>query len=44
MKKNNLPRGLRKNNPGNIRINDDMNQGEVRTRRDKSFKQIETMA
>lgn len=30
MKKNNLPRGLRNNNPGNIRINDDLFQGEIR--------------
>lgn len=44
MKKNNLPRGLRNNNPGNIRINDDLFQGEVRPSKDKSFKQFETMA
>lgn len=30
--------------PGNIRINDDLFQGEVRPSRDKSFKQFETMA
>lgn len=39
-----LPRGLRNNNPGNIRINGDLFQGEVRPSRDKSFKQFETMA
>lgn len=38
------PRGLRNNNPGNIRINNDLFQGEVRPSRDKSFKQFETMA
>ena len=40
MKKNNLPRGLRNNNPGNIRINDDLFQGEIRPSKDKSFKQL----
>ena len=44
MKKNNLPRGLRNNNPGNIRLNGDLFQGEVRPSKDKSFKQFETMA
>ena len=44
MKKNNLPRGLRNNNPGTIRINGDLFQGEVRPSKDKSFKQFETMA
>ena len=39
-----IPRGLRNNNPGNIRINGDLFQGEVRPSRDKSFKQFETMA
>ena len=39
-----LPRGLRNNNPGNIRINSDLFQGEVRPSKDKSFKQFETMA
>lgn len=38
------PRGLRNNNPGNIRINDDLFQGEIRPSMDKSFKQFETMA
>lgn len=42
--KENLPRGLRNNNPGNIRINSDLFQGEVRPSRDKAFKQFETMA
>ena len=44
MKKNNLPRGLRNNNPGNIRINGDLFQGEVRPSKDKSFKQFTTLA
>lgn len=39
-----LPRGLRHNNPGNIRINSDLFQGEIRPSKDKSFKQFETMA
>lgn len=43
MKKNELPRGLRNNNPGNIRINSDLFQGEIRPSKDKSFKQFETM-
>lgn len=37
-------RGLRNNNPGNIRINRDLFQGEIRPSRDKSFKQFETHA
>lgn len=41
---NELPRGLRNNNPGNIRINNDLFQGEVRPSRDKEFKQFKTMA
>ena len=44
MKKNELPRGLRNNNPGNIRNNNDLFQGEVRPSKDKSFKQFKTMA
>lgn len=44
MGKDNLPRGYRSANPGNIRINGDLFQGEVRPSRDKSFKQFETMA
>lgn len=43
MKKNEIPRGLRNNNPGNIRINSDLFQGEIRPSKDKSFKQFETM-
>ena len=37
-------RGLRNNNPGNIRINGDLFQGEGRPSKDKSFKQFTTMA
>ena len=44
MGKNNLPRGYRNNNPGNIRINGDLFQGEIRPSKGKSFKQFETMA
>lgn len=43
MKKKELPRGLRNNNPGNIRINNDLFQGEIRPSKDKSFKQFESM-
>lgn len=39
-----LPRGLRHNNPGNIRINSDLFQGEIRPSKDKSFKQFNTRA
>ncbi len=39
-----LPRGLRNCNPGKIRINGDLFQGEIRPNKDKSFKQFETMA
>lgn len=39
-----LPRGLRNNNPGNIRINGDLFQGEIRPSKDGSFKQFNTMA
>lgn len=39
-----LPRGLRNNNPGNIRINTDHFQGEVKPSRDTAFKQFGTMA
>lgn len=41
---NELPRGLRNNNPGNIRINNDLYQGEVRPSHDNEFKQFQTMA
>ena len=40
MKKNELPRGLRNNNPLNIRRNSDVFQGEVNPGRDKEFKQF----
>lgn len=43
MKKNNLPRGLRNNNPGNIRRNSDVFQGE-KTSSDREFKQFKSMA
>lgn len=38
------PRGLRNNNPGNIRINSDLFCGEIRPSADKAFKQFENMA
>lgn len=44
MKKNELPRGLRNNNPGNIRRNNDVFQGEVNPSRDREFKQFKSMA
>lgn len=44
MRKNELPRGLRNNNPGNIRRNSDVFQGEVSPSRDKEFKQFTNMA
>lgn len=44
MKKMITPRGLRNNNPGNIRINGDLFRGEIRPSTDKSFKQFETPA
>ena len=37
-------RGMRNNNPCNIRISTDVFQGEVRPSGDKAFKQFETMA
>ena len=42
--KKELPRGLRNNIPGNIRINNDLFQGEIRPSKDKSFKQFDSMA
>ena len=39
-----IPRGYRNNNPGNIRINSDLFQGEIRPSRDSAFKQFESMA
>lgn len=44
MRKNELPRGLRNNNPLNIRKNSDVFQGEVNPSRDAAFKQFKTMA
>lgn len=44
MTKHELPRGLRNNNPGNIRSNSDVFQGERVPSRDRSFKQFKTMA
>ena len=43
MRNNNLPRGLRNNNPGNIRKNSDVFQGE-KTSSDREFKQFKSMA
>lgn len=43
-KKNIVPRGLRNNNPGNIRLSATRYQGEVCPSEDKAFKQFETMA
>lgn len=42
MRNNNLPRGLRNNNPGNIRRNSDVFQGE-KTSSDREFKQFKSM-
>ena len=39
-----LPRGLRLNNPGNIRISQTKWQGEIIPSADKSFKQFQSMA
>lgn len=44
MRRNELSRGLRNNNPGNIRRNSDVFQGEINPSRDKDFKQFKTMA
>ena len=44
MKKETLPRGLRNNNPLNIRISTDRFVGEVQPSGDKEFKQFDTMA
>lgn len=43
MRNNSLPRGLRNNNPGNIRRNNDVFQGE-KTSSDREFKQFKLMA
>lgn len=42
--KTNTPRGLRNNNPGNIRKNNIVYQGEVVPSKDDAFKQFTTMA
>jgi len=39
-----IPRGLRNNNPGNIRISSTKWQGEIIPSTDKSFKQFASMA
>lgn len=39
-----ISRGYKNNNPGNIRINSDVFEGEVRPSADKSFKQFKSMA
>lgn len=44
MNNNSLPRGLRNNNPLNIRKNNDVFQGEVTPSKDTAFKQFKTMA
>ncbi len=44
MKKERLPRGLRNNNPLNIRISTDKFVGEIQPSGDKAFKQFDTMA
>lgn len=44
MRKTELPRGLRNNNPGNIRQNNDVFQGEKIPSSDRQFKQFKTMA
>ena len=42
--KESLPRGLRNNNPGNIRISGTRYMGEVQPSQDRAFKQFESMA
>lgn len=44
MTKYELPRGLRNNNPVNIRKNSDVFQGEKNPSSDRQFKQFKTMA
>ena len=39
-----MSRGLRNNNPGNIRISGTQYQGEIQPSQDKDFKQFESMA
>ena len=41
---NNLPRGLRNNNPLNMRIGDGSFSGEIKPSKDPGFRQFETMA
>lgn len=43
MEKKSMPRGLRNNNPLNIRISTDKFVGEVQPSQDKAFKQFDTM-
>ena len=42
--KKKIVRGLRNNNPGNIRINSDVFQGEITPSKDRSFKQFKSLA
>lgn len=44
MRKQELPRGLRNMNPGNIRNSSDVFQGERTPSQDRQFKQFKTMA
>lgn len=44
MERKSMPRGLRNNNPLNIRISTDKFVGEVQPSQDKAFKQFDTMA
>lgn len=44
MTRKSMPRGLRNNNPGNIRKNSIVYAGEIVPSRDDSFKQFTTMA
>ncbi|MDR2964041.1 MAG: structural protein P5 [Bacteroidales bacterium] len=41
---NNLPRGLRNNNPLNMRIGESAFTGEIKPGTDRSFRQFQTMA
>ncbi len=44
MSKRTLPRGLRNNNPGNIRKSATRYQGEVQPSKDSAFKQFESLS
>ncbi len=44
MSNSNLPRGLRNNNPLNMRIGESAFTGEIKPSADKSFRQFQTMA